>query len=380
MRIIAGSYSSDLSIYLASQRQRLVKSDKFKRLFPDITLSTDGKEMMATDKGGYIVATSTGGSITGFHAHIIVIDDPINPKQAVSKVMVQTANDWFDHTLSTRKVDKAITPMVLIMQRLNQDDPTGHILTQYDPSTLRHICLPATVQDNVRPRQLKHMYIDGLLDPRRMSRTVLKEQELRLGTYGYAGQFDQRPVPAGGATFKTEAVKLCDHAPALVKSVRYWDKAISISKGACFTAGVLLGQTSDKQYVVADVVRGQWPAEERERIIKNTAILDGRRVPVAVEQEPGSSGKESAQNTIRNLAGWRVIRDRPTGDKETRAYPFASQLNDGFVSVVDAPWARAYLEELRFFPAGKWKDQVDATSGAFGILTRSLRLGALGGR
>ena len=110
-----------------------------------------------------------------------------------------------------------------------------------------------------------------------------------------------------------------------------------------------------------------------------TAQLDGVGVVVGVEQEPGSGGKESAENTAKNLAGFRVIIDRPTGDKVIRADPFSTQVNSGSVRMVKAEWNREYLEELQHFPFSKHKDQVDSSSGAFTILTRyNIRAGGLG--
>jgi predicted phage terminase large subunit-like protein len=89
---------------------------------------------------------------------------------------------------------------------------------------------------------------------------------------------------------------------------------------------------------------------------------------VWVEQEPGSGGKESAENTIRNLAGWTVKADRVTGDKATRAEPLAAQCEAGNVKLVKGDWNSAFLDELTVFPQGKYKDQTDAASGAFNKL------------
>jgi len=106
--------------------------------------------------------------------------------------------------------------------------------------------------------------------------------------------------------------------------------------------------------------------------------LDGKTVEIGLEQEPGSGGKESAESTVRNLRGWRVRVDRPTGDKSLRADPFSVQVNNGNVSMVRGDWNEDYIEELRYFPFSKYKDQVDASSGAFNILAgRNIRAGAL---
>ena len=125
---------------------------------------------------------------------------------------------------------------------------------------------------------------------------------------------------------------------------------------------------SNGHWVVEDVKRGQWSTHERESIIRETAEVDGGRCKVWVEQEPGSGGKESAEGTIRNLAGYSVYSERPTGDKVFRADPYSVQVNVGMVSLLAGPWNAKYIEEHRFFPYSTFKDQVDASSGAFSKL------------
>ena len=99
-----------------------------------------------------------------------------------------------------------------------------------------------------------------------------------------------------------------------------------------------MGVDVDQKSAVLDLLRGQWEAAARERIILQTAQIDGKGVAIGVEQEPGSGGKESAQSTVKMLAGFRVRVDRPTGDKEVRADPYAVQVNGGNVYLVQGPW------------------------------------------
>jgi len=169
--------------------------------------------------------------------------------------------------------------------------------------------------------------------------------------------------------FKTwQNLRIVDAIPAGLQTiVRYWDKAGSESRG-CYTAGVKIGRLADKRYIVLDVVRGQWGAVEREKIIRQTAELDGKAVKVWIEQEPGSGGKESAEATIRNLAGYTCKADRPTGDKVTRAEPYAVQVEAGNVLVMRSHWTQAFIDEHKTFPGGEYKDQIDAVSGGFNKL------------
>jgi predicted phage terminase large subunit-like protein len=376
IRGIYGSYSYDLSLYLAGKSRRLIESEKYKRLYPGVILDEASKQNLITSDGGQRFATSVGGSVTGMHGHIIVVDDPLNPKEAVSKAHLQTANDWVDHTLATRKVDKKLTPIIVIMQRLHQDDTTGHMLSQWIDG-IKHICLPATLDGEVKPAELKDNYTSsGLFDPVRMPLDVLQKLEKELGTYAYAGQFLQAPVPKGGGTFRADEIEIIDKPPPLARVARYWDKAGTAAKG-CFTVGCKMARTRTGEYVILDIIRGQWEANERERIMRQTAMIDGPYVRIGIEQEPGSGGKESAQNSLRNLAGFSIFIDRPKGDKELRADPFADQVNGGNVKMLKGEWNTEYLEEMRHFPFSKYKDQIDASSGAFSMLvTMVMKVGA----
>lgn len=380
MRMINASYAFPLALYLGALSRAILMSDKFGQLFPELVLAESQKGLLVTTDGGQRIATSTGGSITGMHGHFLIIDDPINPKEAVSNTAVTATNEWIDRTLMTRKIDKQVTPTILIMQRLHQDDPTNHLLDTREEGTIRHICLPAELSDNIQPKELKDYYTDGLMDPIRLSKEALKSAKLELGATGYAGQFMQTPVPEEGAMFRFEQVSIKDVAPhpkRIKRQVRYWDKAGTANAGA-YTAGVKMAVDRDGFYWILDVVRGQWDAWTREKIIKQTAVLDGKDTKVMIEQEPGSGGKESAQNTVRNLAGFSVTADRPVGDKTQRAVPFSSYVNGGYVKMLKAEWNKQYLSEMEHFPNSKYKDQIDASAAAFAHLSKPvIRIGAV---
>jgi predicted phage terminase large subunit-like protein len=389
MRFITSSYSGALSLELAEYSRDLVRSKRFSGLFPHLgikadkdtksnfkiqeTIFDDAGKPIDVKMGGNRYSTSVGGTLTGFHGHILLVDDPLDPNRAVSKTELQSANRWIDQTLSTRKVDKAVTPTVLIMQRLHQSDPTGHLLDK-KKKRIFHICLPGQLgsyEDKVNPAELKQHYTDGLLDPVRMPAQVLEDMKTDLGQYGYAGQVGQDPTPPGGGMFKTDHFQMITQMPInvnIVETVRYWDKAgTEGGQGAC-TAGIKMHKLKSGKYLISDVKRGRWASEERERIIRETAEADGRSCVIYHEQEPGSGGKDSAQGTIRNLAGFSSYADRPTGDKTYRADPYSVQVNNGNVFLLQGEWNSEFIEEHRFFPFSTTKDQVDGASGAFNKL------------
>jgi predicted phage terminase large subunit-like protein len=308
----------------------------------------------------------------GFHADILIVDDPLNPNQAASDVEIANANHFMEQTLPSRKRNKDITPTILIQQRLHMDDPSGHWLGK-NKSNVKHICLPGEIRNfrnMVKPAELAEKYIDDLLDVNRISWKVLKDLESDLGQYGYAGQIGQNPSPPGGGMFKVDKITIVDRIPEkyeIVHTVRAWDKAGTVGAGD-YTVGVKMARLSNNRWLILDGVRGRWSSNERESIIRSVAEADGYDTEIWLEQEGGSGGKESAENTIRNLAGFRVYAERPTGDKEHRADPFSVQVNNGGVSMLYGVWNSIFMEELRFFPYATHDDCVDAMSLAFNKL------------
>jgi predicted phage terminase large subunit-like protein len=389
-RHICGSHAFDLGMDLSRKCRDIIATEdrvdgkaSYSQCFPEIRDDQNTKGYFANTRGGMRKSVTVGGkSPVGFHAHFLIIDDPIDPQKVLSDAEVRKANTWMNETLPSRKVDKTLTPTILIMQRLHQNDPTGNWLQKSKVSdSVKHISLPADLSEGfeVKPKYLRDNYVDDLFDPLRLPRSILKESRVLLGEFGYSGQYGQNPVPLGGGMFKVERIRI-DDAPAdtnIKRRVRFWDKAGTAGGGA-YTVGTLLGVDSDDRYWVLDVVRGQWDSSEREKVIQQTAEADGKTTIIGLEQEPGSGGKESAEATVRRLAGFRVRIDRPTGDKALRADPFSSQVNSNNVFLKRADWNSDYLEELRFFPASTYKDQVDASSGAFNILcSKRKRVGAL---
>lgn len=385
MRFITASYSAALALESADYCREIIRSTRFQALYPEIEIQSDkdvksnfrivkktGSKTKQELIGGSRYSTSVGGTLTGFHGDILIVDDPLNPAQAASDLELKTANHWCEQTLSTRKTEKDITTTIYIMQRLHQDDPAGHILSK-QKNNIRHICLPGEIRHylpNLKPSELIKFYKDDLLDPNRLPWRVLEDLEADLGQYGYAGQIGQDPTPPGGGMFKVGNFEIVNEFPdrsRVINTVRYWDKAGTTDAGA-YTAGVKMSQLLNGRWIIEDVVRGRWSSERRESIIQQTAMIDTPVTTIWVEQEPGSGGKESAEGTIRGLAGFRVYAERPTGEKAIRADSYSVQVNNGSIAMIKAPWNHDFIEEHRFFPYSTYKDQVDAAAGAFNKL------------
>ena len=388
---IFGSYEIKLSRKLGRGSKDIITSEKYKECFPNIKIrrDVDANSIFGNTLGGERISCSVMGTITGEHGHLICIDDPINPLAASSEVGLNNVNEWMSETIPSRAKTLARTPIILIMQRLHQDDPSENMRKS---ESVKHICLPAELKDNeVKPKKLRRKYVNGLLDPIRLSKEDLAKQKKKLSGYAYACQYDQNPVPREGGMFKVDRIKIDVPSGKWKWQVRYWDKA-GTKDGGCYTSGFKLAEDMRGVLWIRDVRRGQWEAGEREDIILQTAEADGKDVIIGIEQEGGSGGKESAANSVRRLKGFRVYTDCPTGDKIIRAEELATQTEHYNVKIEKGPMtepredlngkslAEIILELFRGFPFVKVKDDVDASSGALALglkISRVARVGAL---
>lgn len=379
-RFITGSYSSALSLEHAEYSRDILRSDKFQLYFPEVEIrhDKDMKSNYKNTKGGTRFSTSVGATVTGVHGHFIIIDDPVNPGQALSDTERVSANKWMDVTLSTRKVNKEITPTILIMQRLHQDDPTGHLLAKKDKK-IRHICLPGDIEYDIKPKKLKRKYTSGLLDPSRLNRKVLLEMHTDLGSYGYAGQVGQDPRPREGGMFQREWFEIVDVAPAGGTIwVRGWDfagtsefEAKKQSSNPAYTAGVKMKNVNGIFYV-GHVIRFRGSPGAVRKALLNTASQDGTDVLVDGPQDPGQAGKAQAQDFASHLAGYNVRFSPESGDKVLRAEPLSAQAEAGNVKLIRGLWNEDFLDEGAFFPNG-FKDQIDAAARAFRRLLKMMK-------
>lgn len=180
--------------------------------------------------------------------------------------------------------------------------------------------------------------------------------------------------PSAGKILNRAWFEVVNEAPVDCMWVRYWDKA-GTEGGGCNSAGVKMGYSFTTQlFYIAHCVAGQWSAHNREAVIKQTAELDGPDVEIWVEQEPGSGGKESAENTIIMLVGLICRADIVRGDKFKRCYPLSSASEGHRVKLVRGAWVEEWLDEAhKFEPDAMFKDRVDASSGAYNKLALKVK-------
>lgn len=392
-RMLFSSYSSDLSERDGDKCATLINSNWYKKNWGDkYSLIKETSNKIENDKKGYRISTSVGGMTTGEGGDLIVVDDPHNAKEISSEIKRLGVLRWWDEAMSTRLNDQRTGAKIIVMQRLHEKDLSGHVLAKDDSYV--HLCLPARYEMNAERTRTPLAFKDPrskegeILWPDKITDEEMKRLEADLGEYARAGQLQQRPSPRGGGLFKVANFirRTIIDLNEVKSAIRYWDKA-GTEDGGCFTCGVLMFQMKDDSFFVYDIIAGQWNAADREKHIVTTVKKDTSHAKAHkynycswTEQEPGSSGKESAQATIKRLAGYRMYADRVTGDKESRATNFAVQVEAHNVYVLDADWTDVYFIRMEFYPLGEYKDWGDASSGAFNKLVNAKKAGTWGRR
>lgn len=359
---IHASYSATLAVNNSSNIRSLIQHEAYQEIFPNVTLDSEAKNHWTTLQGGVFYATGAGGTITGFGAGkqragfggAILIDDPHKADEARSEVMRQNVIDWFQNTVESRKNDPKNTPIIVIMQRLHENDLAGWLLNGGNGEEWELLCLPAIQEDGTA------------LWPEKHSIEQLRQME-RAAPYMFAGQYMQRPAPLEGGVFKPTQMPIIEALPVgKIKWVRGWDLGATV--GGDPTAGVKLGKCEDGSLIIADIAHGDLGPDERDSMIRNTAALDGKTVRISLPQDPGQAGKTQALYLTRMLQGYTVKTSPESGDKLTRAEPFAAQVNVGNVKMLKGAWNTGLIDEMRLFPNGSHDDRIDACSRAYAEL------------
>jgi predicted phage terminase large subunit-like protein len=392
IRWLFSSYNATLSVRDSLKCRRLIESDWYQERWGcryQLTGDQNQKQRFENDRTGYRIATSVGGSATGERADIVVVDDPHSVDQAASDAERCTAVEWWNGTMSTRLNNFSKGHKVVIQQRLHEADLTGDLLSKGGYELL---CLPAEFEPDRKcstsigwsdPRQ----EFGELLWPEKMTRQELDEVKITLGSYRYAGQYQQRPAPADGGLFKRFwwrywrpkhlelppvpvrlpdgevcsilAVPLPDEFDEMLQS---WDLAFKGLDTSDFVVGQVWGASQADRFLLdqhrdrmdmpktVDAIRamsGKWPEAAR-KLVEDKA--NGPAVIAALQHE---------------IAG--LIAVNPAGGKIARAQAISPQCESGNVYLPHpalAPWVEDFIEECAAFPNATHDDQVDAMTQA----------------
>ena len=358
---MTASYSRDISIRHTLDFRLVTASPWYGWLFPGFAAAADQNEKhkLQTTSRGHRIATSVGGAATGEGADVLIVDDPHNPRQALSATMRESALDWFDQTFSSRLDDKKNGVMVVVMQRLHERDLTGHLLAK---GGWEHLCLPAEAERRTvidfgavkltrRPGALLHAAREGPLEIARAKR--------ELGAYAYAAQYQQRPAPLRGGIVDLAWFKRYGAAPAApLRIVQSWDTAF---KGGALNDPSVCGTWAETEtgFYLLHVARRRLEYPALKRAAMSLAALWS---PDAILIEDKASGQSLIQD-LRSQTRLPVIALRPEADKLTRMSTASPAIEAGRVFLPEtADWLDDYEAEMAIFPNGAHDDQVDMTS------------------
>ncbi|XVJ51954.1 MAG: phage terminase large subunit [Vampirovibrio sp.] len=376
--IITVSYNEDLSQKLALDCKRVMESQWYRDIFSHTRLSKNKKAIadFETSRGGGRFSTSVNGTLTGRGADYLIIDDPIKPDDALSDLLRKKTNDWYGSTLYSRLNNKNDGKIMVIMQRLHDEDFTGYLL-QSD-QTFKHLKIPA-IAETEETWSFKHKTVTRqrgeALHPERESVLKLMEAKKQMGEYHFSGQYQQNPAPRDGGIIKKKWLKYYD-PNALFKAIaekeiriksifQSWDTASKIEQYNDYSVCLTVLRDSKGVHYILDAYREklEFPQLVNQVIqrYKSAETTYGRQIDVLIEDK--NSGIQLIQ-TLKTQHFIKAKAVKPEQDKRTRLMAVSHLIENGSCLFPnnDPHWLLEFESELLRFPNGKHDDQCDALS------------------
>src|SRR6185437_4706645 len=367
-QIICASYAQELADKHAMDCRALMMSEFYQQIFPTrLSAQKHAISEFVTTENGFRMATSVGGGLTGRGAEILIIDDPLKPEEALSDGQRATVNDWYDHTLYTRLNNKRTGCIILIMQRLHEDDLVGHVLAQEDWTVLKFSAIAEEDESyefhTPLGERMSRRRIGEALHPEREPLEVLGSLRKTLGEYNFAGQYQQTPAPACGGMIKKEWFKTyrsLDLPESFDLVFQSWDTANKAGDLNDFSVCTTWGKKGNNLYLL-NVFRKRLEYPALKRAVREQAT--SFRVSKILIEDCGS-GTSLIQDLGADGVG-NITSCKPKRDKVLRMDSGTIMFENGSVYLPEqAHWLAEYVHELVTFPNGKFDDQVDSTSQA----------------
>ncbi|QZP07728.1 phage terminase large subunit [Caenibius sp. WL] len=365
IRIICAAYGMPLAEKFNADTLKLMQSAWYKRIFPGTRINPrkQGKTEFETTAGGYRLATSVGGTITGRGADLIIVDDPLKAGEAHSPTARRTCIDWFNGSVHTRFNHPKQGRIIVVAQRLHAEDLPGHLLEVggWEPLILPAVQARTQVFDIVKGGRKARFKAGRILQPSRHDADDLAQLRREMGEHDFEAQFNQCPLPPGGATFKEEWIKRYDELPgparieAIIQSL---DTAYEGDEGNSYTVCTTWAKCPDGYYLLhvwRD--RPSFPALHK-KVLDLKAEWKASMV-IVEKKASGISLIETLEQSGR--VPW-LVNISPEKGKVERAQQQSLKFEQGKVWLpVEAEWLPAYEAELFSFPHCKFDDQVDST-------------------
>jgi predicted phage terminase large subunit-like protein len=367
-QILCVSYAQDLADKLSRDARAVMNTSWYQEVF-STRLSSDKNSVQefVTTAQGFRLATSVGGVLTGRGADLIIIDDPLKPDEAVSEVQRKKVNEWYDNTLYSRLNDKQYGRIILIMQRLHEEDLVGRVLNQEGWEV---VSFPAIAEkdeeyavDTVFGAFRHRRRAGDPLHPERESRETLERIRRTIGEYNFAGQYQQAPAPLGGGIVKESYFKRYgpeDLPDSWDQVIQSWDTANKATELSDYSVCTTWGIKQERIYL-RHVLRKRMGYPDLKRAVREQW---NAFTPGVILIEDKASGTQLIQELLEEGVH-AVTRFNPEYDKVMRMHAQTGVIENGFVYLPKAAhWLPEYLHELAMFPNGKFDDQVDSTSQA----------------
>ena len=363
-KIFAISYGDDLSAKHASDFRSIMHAPWFKRAFRKMQIlrSVDGE--LVTTKRGFRKSTSVSGPLTGLGGDLFIIDDPQKPVDAQSESRRNGLNQWVSNTLMSRLDNKQTGAIIVVMQRVHMDDLSGFLSNSADDWEILSLPAIAEVEENIPigDGKIYHRQIGEALHPELESLDTIRKQQQMMGPVVFAAQYQQSPVPPGGAMIKRAWLRYYDVAPELRdgRVIQSWDTAAkdgAQNDWSVCTTWLLV----DNHFYLLDVTRDRYQYPQ----LRETALaLADRYRPSAILIEDASTGIALAQEL--NQTRYCYIKPIPVErDKIGRLYVQQGKFAAGLVLFPrDASFLAELEAELLVFPQGRNDDQVDSITQA----------------
>jgi predicted phage terminase large subunit-like protein len=372
--IITASHTASLALENAGHIQRIIRDHKSVLGY---TLSNDAKDLFHTSNHSQVLATSIGGTVRGFRAGLIILDDPIKSREEAGSLTIRDGTwTWFTSDLASRLLPGG--KIVIVGTPMHEDDLLGRLL-RIQPEQWKVLRLRAfaTADDPLGRQEGEPLWADdprtpGYPDELRAKRAEYEQAGL---LHEWFGQYQTEPRVPAGNMFKPHEMPILEQLPNQpLEQIRAWDLAATPG-GGDYTVGIKLARCRLPDYsdlfVITDARRLRGAPEEVQQLVNTTAIHDGHIVKIAIPIDPGQAGKDQVTNYTKLLLGFAVISERVSGSKTTRAFAAAAAANIGKIAMLKAPWNYPLIEELAAFPTGLHDDQVDALASAFNLMTPS---------
>ncbi|MDE2101869.1 MAG: phage terminase large subunit [Patescibacteria group bacterium] len=364
-RWMFASYSAGLAEDHSVSRRTVLSSTWYQERWGErfrLAADQNQKREFANSRRGRMIATSVGGTATGKGGDVVVIDDPHSVEQALSETERKTGVRWVRQTAMTRLDQPESGAVVIVMQRLHEDDVSGSFLRD---GGWEHLCLPSEAEQNERiqlpstGRVLERAKGD-LLSPERFSREVLAAKRIEIGSYAYAGQYQQRPSPAEGGLLKRAWWRRYTALPERFDQVlQSWDCSFKDTDGSDFVCGLVIGRVGADKYVL-DCAHGRFDYPATRRAVREMRAAWPQTTALLIEDK--ANGPAIISELRHEISG--VIPIEPEGGKLARAHACSPEIEAGNVYLPNSAWADALIEECAAFPTGAHDDRVDALTQA----------------